>query len=163
MTKLSPHNPHPPPHSPSGRGREQQPEPEQWTEARYRVAASKVMVQIARELRQRETLAEVVLWETLRNRRLANLKFRRQHSIANTAFVADFICYEHRLVIELDGGIHQGQTAKDSQRQQGIEDAGYRVIRFQNDEVFDNLEHVLIAILHACDVSPLAMRERGRG
>jgi very-short-patch-repair endonuclease len=83
------------------------------------------MIQIARDLRQRQTSAEVILWEALRNRRLANLKFRRQHPIAQTAFVADFLCYEHRLVIELDGAIHETQRSEDRQRQQAIEDAGY--------------------------------------
>ncbi|GIL14410.1 MAG: hypothetical protein BroJett038_31300 [Chloroflexota bacterium] len=72
----------------------------------YRAKASEVLVQIARELRQRETAAEDLLWECLRNRRLANLKFRRQHPVANTPYVVDFFCYDHRLVIELDGAQH---------------------------------------------------------
>ncbi|MBZ0298976.1 MAG: endonuclease domain-containing protein [Anaerolineae bacterium] len=121
------------------------------------------MVQVARELRQRETDAEVVLWEALRNRRLANLKFRRQHPIALTAFVADFLCYEHRLIVELDGGIHETKREEDALRQQAIEEAGYQVIRITNNQVLNHLEDVLITIVSICDSSPLALRERGRG
>jgi hypothetical protein len=87
----------------SGRGEREQ------KEAKYRAMAVKVMVDIARNLRQRETPTEEILWQAIRNRRLNNLKFRRQHPIANSAFVADFFCYDAQLVIEVDGGIHQTQ------------------------------------------------------
>ena len=157
------YRPHPPTPSPSGQGGEKPLETGSDKEAVYRAMASQAMVQIARDLRQRETEAEVLLWEVLRNRRLGNLKFRRQHPIANTAFVADFFCYQHRLVIELDGGIHKEQSVEDKLRQQAIEEAGCQLIRFHNDQVTTNLETVLIAILTACESSPLALSERGRG
>ena len=72
----------------------------------YRAMASKAMVQIAKDLRQRQTSAEAIVWECLRNRRLNGLKFRRQHPIAGANYVADFFNYESHLVIELDGDIH---------------------------------------------------------
>lgn len=90
--------------SPSGRGEQ---------EAVYRDSASKVMVQIARDLRKCETSAEKIMWQALRGCRWHNLKFRRQHSIANTTYVADFLCYKARLVIELDGEVHLSQQADD--------------------------------------------------
>ncbi len=121
------------------------------------------MVYVARELRQRQTKAENILWEAIRNHHLANLKFRRQHPIAHTAFVADFLCYEHGLVIELDGEIHQTQRIEDRQRQQAIEDAGYHTIRFTNEQVLNHLQTVLTAILAACDAAPPLPEGEGDG
>ena len=124
--------------SPSGRGEQ---------EAVYRASASKVMVQIARDLRKCETSAEKIMWQILRGRRLHNLKFRRQHPIANTAYVADFLCYKARLVIELDGGVHLSQEKSDRLRQSIIEDNGYYVLRFTNEAVFQQLQDVLLTIV----------------
>ena len=122
----------------------------------WRTRASEAMHQISKELRGRQTPAEVILWEALRDRRLDGLKFRRQHAIANTAYVADFLCYEARLVIELDGGIHQHHREEDAIRQQNIEAEGYTVIRFTNEQVYTDPESVLTAILStARSSSPL--------
>src|SRR5690606_27732277 len=107
--------------SPSGRGEQNI----QQADTGYRASASKVMIQIARNLRQRETPAEQIMWHALRSRRLNNLKFRRQHPIANTAFVADFLCYKARLLIEIDGGIHAFQQDEDANRQEILENEGY--------------------------------------
>jgi very-short-patch-repair endonuclease len=120
-------------------------------EAVYRAAASAVMVQIARELRQKETATEDILWLALRNRRLNNLKFRRQHPIANTAFVADFLCYEARLIVELDGGIHKNQQEADANRQSAIESEEYVVIRFTNEQIKHDLESTLAHIAEIAD------------
>ena len=116
-------------------------------EAVYRARASEVMTQVARELRQRQTPAEEFLWQHLRNRRLNNLKFRRQSPIENTAYVVDFLCYDARLVIELDGGIHMTQTEDDAIRQANIEAQDYDVLRFQNEYLFSDLEGVLTRIM----------------
>ena len=125
---------------------------------RYRAMASKAMVQIARDLRERQTNAEAILWECLRNRRLDGLKFRRQHPIAGTSYVADFLSYEERLVVELDGGVHEHQQAADAERQHDIEALGYCVIRFGNEQVFSDLENSLITILKT-----VAARTSGKG
>jgi very-short-patch-repair endonuclease len=125
----------------------------------YREMAAKVMVKIARDLRQRQTSAEELLWECLRDRRLNHLKFRRQHPVANTAFVVDFFCHDHKLAIELEGSIHADQQQEDQWRQQALEDIGLKVIRFSNDDVFNHLERVLIDIQRAAE-SPLSS---GRG
>jgi very-short-patch-repair endonuclease/formylglycine-generating enzyme required for sulfatase activity len=112
----------------------------------FREMATRAMAQIARDLRQRQTDAEAILWEGLRDRRLGDLKFRRQHPVANTSYVADFFCYETRLIVELDGGIHNRQREADALRQRDLEALGYRILRFPNDLVFNALEMVLTTI-----------------
>ncbi len=131
----------------------------------YREMASQVMVGIARDLRQRQTTAEELLWECLRDRRLNNLKFRRQHPAANTTFVVDFFCHECKLAIELDGSIHADQQQADQWRQQALEDIGLTVVRFTNDAVLNDLERVLINIQQAAEfsLSQRSVGERGSG
>jgi very-short-patch-repair endonuclease len=119
----------------------------------YRMLATKAMVFIARDLRQRETPTEDILWEALRARRLGGLKFRRQHPIANTQYVVDFLCYECDLVVEVDGGVHAAKRAQDNVRQAAIEGQGYRVLRFDVKQVEDDLANVLEAILRASHTS----------
>jgi very-short-patch-repair endonuclease len=98
----------------------------------------------ARELRTRQTEAEAQLWSVLRGRRLSGLKFRRQFPIP--PFIADFVCVEHQLVVELDGGYHDYVASSDASRQSRLEQQGWRVVRFTNEEVLENLEGVAIAI-----------------
>jgi very-short-patch-repair endonuclease len=95
---------------------------------------------IARELRRNQTEAEKRLWNELRGRRLAGAKFVRQHKIAT--FVADFACRSARIAIDLDGGQHS-ENEGDAGRARIIEAFGYRVIRFWNNEVFENMDGVL--------------------
>lgn len=96
----------------------------------------------ARRLRKyQETTPEHILWEQLRGRRLQNLKFRRQVPIG--PFIADFLCSTGRLIIELDGKGHSERQKYDQERTLFLEQHGYRVIRFTNNEVFENLERVL--------------------
>ena len=105
--------------------------------------AHKSTMQNAHDLRMDLTKAEKILWEALRNRRLNNFKFRRQHALKN--YVADFYCHEAKLVIELDGGIHGEQEQKeyDRDRTSVLNEYGINVIRFKNEEVVSNLEIVL--------------------
>ncbi|MFL5758846.1 MAG: endonuclease domain-containing protein [Thermomicrobiales bacterium] len=100
-----------------------------------------------RDLRQRETVAEKALWRILRDRRLHSLKFRRQHPIG--PFVADFCCPESRLIVELDGGIHEAIAEQDEERTRLLGASGYRVVRFPNDEVFSNPRAVIGQIIEA--------------
>jgi UDP-N-acetylmuramoylalanine-D-glutamate ligase/very-short-patch-repair endonuclease len=108
---------------------------------------SRGLIQMARDLRKRTTPAEQMLWELLRNRRLGNLKFRRQHPIGG--FVADFYCAEAMLIIELDGSVHQeaSQQERDKIRQQILQSYGIACLRFTNAEVFSHTEQVLYRIL----------------
>jgi very-short-patch-repair endonuclease len=109
-------------------------------------------VPAARDLRARETPVEDILWEELRGRRLDGLKFRRQHPIG--PFVVDFCCTEGRLAIELDGGIHAEQQEQDAEREAILATAGYRVIRFPNQSIRENLPDVLEAIKVAASDAP---------
>ena len=96
---------------------------------------------IAREMRTKPTATEDALWQHLRDRRLAGMKFRRQHAIER--FVVDFYCSEARPVIEVDGQIHENTREQDSTRQDFLEQQGLRVLRFTNDEVRTNIAEVL--------------------
>ena len=106
----------------------------------------------ARNLRRNSTDDERLLWRKLRSRQLIDAKFRRQQTIAH--YVVDFICFEEHLIIELDGGQHATEPPA---RQRYLEKAGYRVVRFWNNEVFDNLDGVLqriVDVLNAPTPSP---------
>ena len=89
------------------------------------------------------TPAESMLWSFLRNKSFLGLKFRRQHPIKN--FIVDFYCHELKMVIELDGSIHDqnDQAEYDLGRTFELEELGLKVIRFRNEEVFDSIERVL--------------------
>lgn len=100
-------------------------------------------------LRKSQTPTEGVLWEALRNRTFHGLKFYRQYPLfvdwleAETFFVADFYCFEARLVIEVDGKIHDYRKDHDQLRTFIINQLGIRVLRVRNEEVGDDLEGVL--------------------
>jgi len=95
----------------------------------------------ARQLRIDSPLPERLLWSRLRNRQLLGLKFRRQYPIG--PFITDFCCFEHRLIIEIDGASHEFSTEADEKRTQWLASQGYRVIRFSNDAVLENVDHVI--------------------
>jgi very-short-patch-repair endonuclease len=92
-------------------------------------------------LRKNPTLAERILWQRLRNRKLQGLKFRRQHPIGE--YIVDFYCHELRLIIEIDGSIHEQKSESDGERQIDLEQLGYRVLRFGNKEIYQNIQTVL--------------------
>ena len=94
-------------------------------------------------LRAEATDVERVLWAALRNRRLGGFKFRRQWTIGR--YIVDFACIDAMLIIELDGGQHDPEV--DAPRTADLETAGYRVVRFWNNDVIDNRDGVLDAIL----------------
>ena len=99
-----------------------------------------------RQLRQNMTLAEQRLWRHLRGKRLAGYKFRRQQPLGT--YILDFVCIEAKLAIEIDGGQHAEQTACDAQRTRYLQQRGFTVLRFWNNEVLQQTEAVLTAILH---------------
>jgi very-short-patch-repair endonuclease len=102
----------------------------------------------ARQLRRNLTEAEQALWRHLRLRQLDGHKFRRQQPIG--PYIADFICFETRLIVELDGGQHSSQTTSDAERSAWLEMQGFRVMRFWNHEVLQNTEAVTERIREAC-------------
>jgi very-short-patch-repair endonuclease len=106
----------------------------------------------ARHLRKSYTDAELRLWRLLRNRRLTGIKFRRQHPIDR--YIADFVCLEHQLIIEVDGSQHAQQADYDTKRTAQLEVLGFRVLRFWDNDVLTNSEAVLQAIYDAINVAP---------
>ena len=115
---------------------------------RYMRNASPELVQQAQALRKKATPAEQMLWEALRSRRFKGLKFRFQHPVET--FVLDFYCPACKLVLELDGGIHENPevAVHDALRTAWLETNGYRVIRFRNEDVYTNLPGVLEKIAY---------------
>ena len=96
---------------------------------------------LARELRRRQTEAEVRLWSRVRNRQLGDLKFRRQ--VPRGPFVADFLCDEAMLIVEVDGSQHDDRLSRDVRRTTYLESLGYVVMRVRNYDLLQNTDRVL--------------------
>ena len=99
------------------------------------------LVERARELRKKQTPAEQVLWEMLRDRQLMGLKFRRQHQVGN--YILDFYCHEAKLAVELDGAVHEQRRAKDAKRDAYLKSQGIQVLRIPNETLFNNIGSTL--------------------
>ena len=99
---------------------------------------------VAKNLRKRLTDTERLLWRHLRAKQIEGLKFRRQEPIGK--YIVDFACHEKRIVIEVDGGQHSIDEARDKERDEWLKEQGYRVLRFWNNEVLTNTEGVLEVI-----------------
>jgi very-short-patch-repair endonuclease len=108
----------------------------------------KNLTQIAKKLRKESTHAERLLWRHLKTKQLEGYKFRRQEPIGN--YIVDFVCYENRIVIEVDGSQHQTEKAKDKKRDLWLKSQGFKVLRFWNNEVLNNLEGVYKVIKESC-------------
>ncbi len=122
-------------------------------------------IENARALRRRATDAEHKLWYFLRNRRLSGYRFRRQVPLSR--YVADFVCMQARVIVELDGGQHVDRRVEDEARTRHLERGGFRVLRFWDDDALLRteavLESILAALRSACPhLSPLRKRERGK-
>ena len=102
---------------------------------------------IAKLLRKNQTPQEQKLWSLLRNKKFQNLKFKRQVPFGN--YVADFFCESQKLIIEIDGSQHNFEENKlyDEERTKFFENEGYRVIRFWNNEIDENIEGVYLKIM----------------
>ena len=107
---------------------------------------------ITKNLRKRPTEAEKLLWRRLRVKQMEGLKFRRQQPIDN--YVVDFVCFDKRLVIEVDGGQHAVEKQKDVRRDNYLRKHGFKVLRVWNNEVLQNIEGVLGEIMKNCLNSP---------
>jgi very-short-patch-repair endonuclease len=109
--------------------------------------AHRKQFEFARDLRKRQTDAEMLCWEFLRNRKLNGLKFRRQHPIDH--YIADFYCHEVKLIIEVDGGIHNSLEHKksDEYRDNQLLEKGITTLRFTNEELLHELPKVLKEIV----------------
>ena len=105
--------------------------------------------ELARQLRKNQTKAEQVFWDKVRNRKFRGLKFQRQFLIkyrllgsSDNYFVADFYCHQYKLIVEIDGSVHQDRGEYDFQRESIIKGNGYCVQRFTNQQVLQNWSHV---------------------
>lgn len=107
----------------------------------------------AKKLRKRSTSAEDLFWKMANNRKILNLKIRRQHPIGK--YIADFYCHELKLVIEIDGSIHDLEhiKQKDLIRDQFMKDEGLHILRFSNEDVFSN-PHLIEEALKTFIVAP---------
>jgi len=121
-----------------------------------------LLKEYAQKMRNKPTEAESLLWNALNGKNLDGYKFRRQHIIGE--FITDFICLKHNLIVEVDGAIHQLPENKksDAERTEWLEEQGYKVIRFTNDEVIGNLEEVLRSIRKELQAPPLGAGGAGK-
>ena len=117
------------------------------------------LTKIAQNLRRSSTDAERLLWKNLKVKQVEGFKFRRQQPIDN--YIVDFVCFENRIIIEVDGGRHTSE--KDSERDSYLKKHGFKVLRFWNNEVLTNVEGVLEIIMKNCLSPSPSPSRRGRG
>ncbi len=106
---------------------------------------------LARKLRRTQSNSEAIFWREVRGRLLGGYKFRRQVPIDK--YIADFVCESARLIVELDGHQHADTQDADAVRTAVLERQGYRVIRFWNHDVYDNLDGVMIEVLRELELA----------
>jgi len=119
--------------------------------------------QRAKELRRTQTPQEEKLWRYLRAKRFSKFKFKRQEPIAR--YIVDFVCYEAKLIIELDGSQHLQNKIHDENRDGWLKEQGFKILRFWNSELTKHTKYVLNEIWNALHSkhplpSPLPSRER---
>jgi very-short-patch-repair endonuclease len=122
---------------------------------------SQTMRSHASALRTHMTDAETRVWQALRGKQLEGHKFRRQQAIGS--YIVDFVCLEAKVVIELDGGQHAETVHYDSRRDAWLESEGFRVLRFWNNDVMENLEGVLMKIVETLSPPPRPSPLKGEG
>jgi very-short-patch-repair endonuclease len=106
----------------------------------------------ARELRKSMTEAERKLWRGLRMRQMHGYKFRRQFPVGS--YIVDFVCLEARLIVEVDGGQHADETYGDVERDEWLKSQNFRILRYWNNQVLNELDCVLDDIARALQSSP---------
>jgi very-short-patch-repair endonuclease len=115
-------------------------------------------VNLAKGLRRNETEPEQIVWSWLRNRQMEGVKFRRQQPIGN--YIVDFVSFERKLIIEVDGGQHNKTllAQQDEQRTKWLKSEGFHVLRFWNNEVKENPEGVFLRIAEVlrCGFNPMS-------
>jgi very-short-patch-repair endonuclease len=125
-------------------------------------------VRLARKLRRDQTPSEKIMWELLRSKRFMGIKFLRQHPIAvivgqmKRYFIADFYSSEYKIVVEIDGKIHDDQEEYDEYRTELLSYKGMNVLRFRDFEVHNHLEKVKVKLKKQLDVSLLKKRKGAR-
>jgi len=128
---------------------------------------SNLVKQTVRSLRKDQTEAEKVLWRALKDRKLLGKKFLRQHPVVfdwrgrERFLIADFYCHEAKLVIEVDGGIHEQQKDYDEAREFVLKSMGMKIIRFKNQEIIDQLKTSLNTLKICLNPSQPSLSKRG--
>ncbi|MFA4844514.1 MAG: endonuclease domain-containing protein [Candidatus Margulisiibacteriota bacterium] len=128
---------------------------------------SNLVKQTVRSLRKDQTEAEKVLWRALKDRKLSGKKFLRQHPIVfewqgrERFLIADFYCHEAKLVIEVDGGVHEQQKDYDEAREYVLKSLGLSIVRFRNAEIIDQLRISLDALRVYLKPSQPSLSKRG--
>src|SRR6476620_4070024 len=120
------------------------------------------LLKFAKRMRHQPTNAETLIWTALRGARLHGFKFKRQQPIG--AYIVDFVCFEHSLIIEIDGGQHGDEVSADQARSNWLQRQGFRVLRFWNNEVIERKDDVLETIIRALREypSPQPLSHKGR-
>ena len=119
---------------------------------RYSEKLKEIIYYVTRQLRKNQTPAEAELWSVLRKKQLDGIKFYRQHPIKyqyqnrDSFFIADFFTHQNKIIIELDGPVHEYRVPYDVERTHILSMMGYKVIRFANDEVLTDINAVLRTI-----------------
>lgn len=111
------------------------------------------------QMRAKPTMAESTIWYYLRGHRLSGYKFRQQQTLGN--YIVDFYCHSCLLIVEIDGDSHAEQTEYDDDRTAWLEQRGYKVIRFTNDQVRYQIKEVLETILKECQARDGIAERRG--
>lgn len=119
------------------------------------------MIQRARELRRNQTPLEQELWRELRAKRFSGFKFRRQAPIGR--YIVDFVCFAHRVIVELDGSQHQDNRDYDAARDQWLTEQGFSVLRFWNNQWTQQREAVLEAVWQKLHPLPNPSPMKGEG
>jgi 5-methyltetrahydrofolate--homocysteine methyltransferase len=121
-----------------------------------------LLLEYSKKMRNQPTEAESLLWDVLSNKKLNGYKFRRQHIIGN--YITDFICLKTNLIVEVDGSVHQLPENKisDKERTEWLQEEGYRVIRFRNNEVLSNLDKILEEIKQELEIPPSGAEGAGK-
>ncbi len=103
----------------------------------------------ARKMRHEPVPMEELFWSEVRNRKLGGYKFKRQHLIGR--YIVDFVCVEHRLIVEMDGPFHAARVEYDAVRDAFLQAQGYRVLRFPNKYAAEDIGIVLLTVKHAIE------------
>jgi very-short-patch-repair endonuclease len=111
-----------------------------------KLATKKETLKRCKELRKNSTPQEIIFWSRVRAKRFRGLKFRRQHHIGK--YIVDFVCLDKKIIIELDGWQHKEENKEryDKTRAEFLERQGFRIVRFWNNEINDNLDGVFLKI-----------------
>jgi len=96
---------------------------------------------LARQLRENQTQVEKRLWYRIRSRQIHGAKFRRQATIGR--YIVDFACFEHQLIIELDGGQYASPSLREDERTAWLKSQGFSILRFWNNDIIENMDGVL--------------------